>query len=93
MGIHRKTLSALYKLQESWWLIRRQVLCKILIEFRNPRKLVRLIKMSLTETYSRVPVGKIVSDRFCIRNGLKKGDAKNQCFLTSLDSTPLGGFS
>ena len=34
-----------------------------------------LIKMSLTETYSRVSVGKNVSDRFPIRNGLKQGDA------------------
>ena len=49
-----------------------EVLYKILIEFGIPRKLVRLIKMSLTETYSR---GKNVSDRFPIRNGLKQGDA------------------
>jgi len=48
--------------------------CKILIEFGILRKLVRLIKMSLTETYSRVWVGKNVSDRFPIRNGLKQGD-------------------
>jgi len=38
--------------------VRREVLCKVLIEFGIPRKLVRLIKMSLTETYSRVRVGK-----------------------------------
>ena len=31
---------------------------RILIEFGIPRKLVRLIKMSLTEIYSRVRVGK-----------------------------------
>ena len=31
--------------------------------------------MSLTETYSRVRVGKNVSDMFPIRNGLKQGDA------------------
>ena len=31
-----------------------QNLYKILIEFGIPRKLVRLTKMSLTETYSRV---------------------------------------
>jgi hypothetical protein len=31
--------------------------------------------MNLTETYSRVRVGKNVSDRFPIRNGLKQGDA------------------
>jgi len=33
----------------------------ILIEFGIPKKLVRLIKMSLTETYRRVRVGKNVS--------------------------------
>ena len=55
--------------------VRREVLYKILIEFGIHRKLARLIKMSLTETYSRVRVGKNVSDRFPIRNGLKQGDA------------------
>ena len=54
---------------------RREVLYKILIEFSIPRKLVRLVNMSLTETYNRVCVGKNVSDRFPIRNGLKQGDA------------------
>ena len=38
-------------------------------------KLVMLIKMCLAETYSRVRVGKNLSDVFPIRNGLKKGDA------------------
>src|SRR5215475_6517646 len=37
-------------------------------------KLVKLIKMCLTETYSRVRVGKNLSDRFPIKNGLKQGD-------------------
>jgi len=55
--------------------VRKEVLYKILFEFDTPRKLVRLVKMSLTETYSRVRVGKNVSDRFPIRNGLKQGDA------------------
>jgi len=54
--------------------VRREVLYKILIEFGIPRKLVSLLKMSLTETYSRVQVGKNVSDRFPIRNGLKQVD-------------------
>ena len=53
---------------------RREVLYKILNEFGIPRKLVRLVKMSLTETYSRVRVGKNVSDRFPISNGLRQGD-------------------
>jgi len=55
--------------------VRREVFYKILIEFGIPRKLVRLVKMCLTEIYSRVRVGKNVSDRFPIRNGLKQGDA------------------
>ena len=55
--------------------VRREVLYKILIEFGIPKKLVRLIKMSLTETYSRVRVGNNVSDRFPISNGLRQGDA------------------
>jgi sorting nexin-29 len=47
----------------------------ILIEFGIPRKIVRLIKMCLSETYSRVRVGKHLSDTFPIKNGLKQGDA------------------
>jgi hypothetical protein len=50
-------------------------LYNILIEFGIPRKLVRLIKMCLAETYNRVRVGRNWSDRFSIRNGLKQGDA------------------
>ena len=46
-----------------------------LIEFGVPKKLVRLIKMCLTKTYSRVWVGKNLSDMFPIRNSLKRGDA------------------
>jgi hypothetical protein len=37
--------------------VRRAVLYNILIEFGIPLKLVRLIKMCLNETYSRVRVG------------------------------------
>jgi len=54
--------------------VRREVLYNILIEFGIPMKLVRLIKMCLTETYSRVWVDKNLSDMFPIRNGLKQGD-------------------
>ena len=55
--------------------VRREALYNILIEFGIPKKLVRLIKMCLTETYIRVRVGKHVSEMFPIRNGLKQGDA------------------
>jgi len=55
--------------------VRREVLYNILIEFDIPMELVRLIKMCLTESYSRVQVGKKLSDEFPIRSGLKQGDA------------------
>jgi len=61
--------------------VRREVLYKILLEFGLLRKLVRLIKMSLIETYSRVRIGENVSDRFPIRNGLKQGDAPSPLFF------------
>jgi hypothetical protein len=50
-------------------------LYNILNEFIMPRKLVGLIKMCLNETYSRVRIGKCLSDKFSIENGLKQGDA------------------
>jgi len=52
--------------------VRREDLYKILIEYGIPMKLLRLIKMCLTETYSSVRVGKNLSDMFPIRNGLKQ---------------------
>jgi hypothetical protein len=55
--------------------VRREVLYNILLEFGIPMKLVRLVKMCLNETYSRVRVGKHLSDTFPIKNGLKQGDA------------------
>jgi hypothetical protein len=55
--------------------VRREVLYNILIEFGVPLKLVRLIKMSLNKTYSKVRIGKKLSDSFPIQNGLKQGDA------------------
>jgi hypothetical protein len=38
-------------------------------------KLVRLFKMCLNEMYSKVHIGKHLSDSFPIQNGLKQGDA------------------
>ena len=55
--------------------VRKEALYNILIEFCIPKKQVRLIKLCLTETCSRVRVGKNLSEMFPIRNGLKQGDA------------------
>ena len=55
--------------------VRWEVFCNILIEFGIPKKLERLIKICLNETYSSVRVGKNLFDMFPIRNGFKEGDA------------------
>jgi len=55
--------------------VRREVLYIILIEFGVLMKVVRLIKVCLSETCGRVRVGKNLFDRFPIKNGLKQGDA------------------
>jgi hypothetical protein len=51
--------------------VNREALYNILTEFGIPRKLVGLIKMCLNETYSIVRIGKNLSDKFTIENGLK----------------------
>jgi hypothetical protein len=61
--------------------VRREVLYSILIEFGIPRKLVGLIKICLNETYSRVRIGKSLSDKFTVQNGLKQGDALSPLFF------------
>jgi hypothetical protein len=55
--------------------VKREVLYNILLEFGITKKPVRLIKMYLNKTYSKVRVGKLFSDKFPIQNGLKQGDA------------------
>ena len=50
-------------------------MCNILIGFGVPMKVVRLIKVCLTETYNRFRVGRNLFERFPIKNGLKQGDA------------------
>jgi hypothetical protein len=65
----------MYICKKAYDSVRREVLYNILIEFGILRKLVRLIKMCLAETYDRVRVGRNLSDRFSVRNGLKQGDA------------------
>jgi sorting nexin-29 len=61
--------------------VRREAFYNIVIEFGIPLKPARLIKMCLNETYSRVCVGRHLSDRFRIKIGLKKGDALSPLFF------------
>jgi hypothetical protein len=60
------------------------VLYNILIEFGVPMKLVRMIKMCLSQTHSKVHVGKHLSDSFPIQNGLKQRDAISPLLSTLL---------
>jgi hypothetical protein len=46
---------------------RTPILYRILLEFGIPKKLVRLIKMCLNETYSEVHVGKICLVHFLLK--------------------------
>jgi hypothetical protein len=55
----------------------------ILPEFSIPKKLVRLIKICLNETYSKVHIGKILTDKFHIQNELKQGDALSPLLFNS----------
>ena len=74
MGVQGSSASEIYiHFKKAYNSVRREDLYNILIEFDIPMKLVRLIKMCLNETYSRVWVGKYLSDMFLIKNGLKQG--------------------
>jgi hypothetical protein len=53
--------------------VRREVFYNILIEFGVPMKLVMLIKMCLNETYSKICIGKHLSDNFPIQT--------SRCFI------------
>ena len=54
----------------------------ILIESGIPMKLIRLIKICLNETYSRVRVGEHLSDMFPIKHDLKQEMLYRHCFST-----------
>ena len=78
LGKHcNKTSSAtaLIDFKKAYDSVRTEVLYNTVIEFGIPMKLVRLVKMFLIGTYSRVRVGKNLSDMFPVGNCLKQGDA------------------
>jgi len=79
---YNKAVHQLFKdIKKAYYSVRQEVLYNIFIEFGILTKLIRLIKMCLTEAYSRVQVGKNLSNMFPIRNGLKQGDALSPLLL------------
>jgi hypothetical protein len=70
---HNKAAHQLFiDFKKAYDLVRTEVLHNILIEIGILMRLVRSIKMGLTETSSRIQVGKYWSDMFPIRNPLKE---------------------
>jgi hypothetical protein len=51
------------------------IICALVFHFPVSVKPLRLIKMCLNETYSKIGIGKHLSDMFSIQNGLKQGGA------------------
>jgi sorting nexin-29 len=73
---HSETVYQLFiDFKKAYDSVRRKVLYSIFIEFGVPVKLVSLIKICLNETYSKVRIGKPLSDCSFIQNDLKQGDA------------------
>jgi hypothetical protein len=78
--------------------VKREVLYNILLESGIPKKLVRLIKICLNETYSKVSIGKLLPDKFPIQNGLKQGDALSpllfnfalECAISKVQENEVG---
>jgi hypothetical protein len=66
MGLY---ISLFIDFKKAYDSVRREVLYNILNEFGIPRKLVRLIKMCLNETYGKICIGKHLSGAFPIKNG------------------------
>jgi hypothetical protein len=58
-----------------------EVIYIVLIEFGVPTKQVRLIKLCLIGAYSKVRLGKYLSDTFPVQNGLNQGDALSPFIL------------
>jgi sorting nexin-29 len=65
--------------------VKREVLYNILLESGIPKKLVRLIKMCLNENYSKVRIGKLLSDKFPLQNGLKRDALSPLLFSFALE--------
>jgi hypothetical protein len=73
---YNKTVHHLFTdLKKAYHSVKGKVLYNILIEFGVPMKVVGLINMCLNETYSKVCIGKHLSESVPIPAYLKQGDA------------------
>jgi hypothetical protein len=87
--------------KKTYDLVRREVLYNAPIEFGVPMKQVRLIKICLNKTCSKVHIGKCLSDIFPIQNDLKHGNALSAlifhfalvCIVTDMLKVFLGNGS
>jgi hypothetical protein len=59
-----------------------EVLYNSLPEIGTPKNLVRIIKICLNKTYSKVRIGKFLSDEFPILNGLKQSSVQSPLLLS-----------
>jgi hypothetical protein len=75
MGYNRTVHQLFIDFQKAYDSVKREGLYSILLEFGIPKNLVRLIKICLNEICSKVCIGKLLSDKFPIHNGLRQGDA------------------
>jgi len=83
MGIYWYSKQLFKDFEKAYIRIRREVLYKIFIEFGTPMKVVKLIKIFLKESCSKVRIGKNLSDAFPIQKSLKQGDALST-FLSNI---------
>ena len=72
---YNKDVCQLFKdFEKAYDSVKRESLYDILTKFGVPKKLVRLIKICLDGTQSKVRIGNYLSSSFPIENGLKQED-------------------
>jgi hypothetical protein len=74
VGVQWDSTSAIHRFQESLWFSEEGSIAQYSYRVWNPHE-IRLIKTCLNETYSKIRIGKHLSDSFPIQNGSKQWDA------------------
>jgi hypothetical protein len=80
---YNETVNQLFvDFKKAYGSVRGKVLYYIMIECGGIMEQVTLIKMYLNKTYSKVRIGKYLSDNFPTKNGLNKEMLYRHCFST-----------